>query len=341
MDFRTLITKLVQHSRYFWLCLLAICFIENSARSETCFGLVSGSLVVDVSQCKKIDPPSFFKSIASGENSWINDLDKVGKKQLYESYEGLIVGGFVVGSKAIRADEIEKKSGALEGEQIQIFFPKGKNPCGNLVGHRISVVIKQKCCSSGGSVSPCLLDTDYVASRFMDGGKIPPQSPTLQPPKNRKEPTSEMQASGDKLFNEKKYEKAALVYSRAFKDGKLNTDGHYHFGFALRQLDKCEMAVKPLSMLYTRFVNSSFWPQSENTVRKGTLLLARCYAKLRRPAAATLILSGFLNQPEKYESEIKEALVNKDFGWIKSSKEYEDFKENAFKIINQKPMTSH
>ncbi len=318
---------------------LVFSFLPNNlshAQNNACFALVSGAMVVDVNNCSKIEPESYFGARARSELSWIKDLDKVGKAQLYDNYRGVLVTGIVVNSKAVKKDQ-KNSSGALAGETIKIFMPKTKVACKNFIGHRISIELDQKCCT-GGSQTPCLLQTSYVAKRFFNSGKAPKDSPVFQNPDDRTEPTTRVQEDADKLYKMGKFDKASVVYSRAFKDGKLNIDGHFRFANSLRNLDRCPMAIKPLDIVNKRFNKGNYWPQNEMIVRQSVLLLARCYAKMNKPAEATLVLNGFLNQPQKYENEIKTALTHKDFGWIRTSKEYTDFKESAYDIINRKPL---
>lgn len=47
-----------------------------------------------------------------------------------------------------------------------------------------------------------------------------------------------------------------------------------------------------------------------------------------------MILNSYLLEPQKYKSELKQALSNKDFGWIHTSKEYRDFKKEVGKKLN-------
>jgi hypothetical protein len=77
------------------------------------------------------------------------------------------------------------------------------------------------------------------------------------------------------------------------------------------------------------------WADEENSARQAIFLLARCYAKMNDPEAATQILNSYLLEPAKYQSELKESLNHKDFGWIHTSREFLDYEKLARQKLRQ------
>jgi hypothetical protein len=68
---------------------------------DACFALIKGPIAFDVEFCKAFDPGMFDTS--KPKYKFIEDLDPQGRKELLDSYRGLVVKGTVVMSRAIKS----------------------------------------------------------------------------------------------------------------------------------------------------------------------------------------------------------------------------------------------
>ena len=116
----------------------------------------------------------------------------------------------------------------------------------------------------------------------------------------------------------------------------MDVKGLYRWGLSLREIEDCAAAVVPLERVYKLAQEGKVWQDEELDSRRAVFLLARCHAKLGDPSQAVFYLNGFLLESKKYQSELRQSLVHKDFGWIHTSKEYIEYKLEAQKKLGQK-----
>ncbi len=297
-----------------------------TARAE-CLSLVSGPIVLDVQGCKAMEPETFFDP-AKSKYKWITDLDAAGKKQFYATYRGLYIRGKVVKSSAIKKG-LSNDPGALNGETIGAYIPPGGGACTAYNGKRLSAEVKEICCDGSGD-APCLLATGFILGGIQVAGTAGTSAGDAD---RQKAKSSKDYQEAQKQFDAGNMKKAVAAYERARNSGDIDVLGLYNMGSAYRKLDQCGDAIKPLKMIYDKEIKKQIWADEEPIARKAIFLLAKCYAKMNEPSLSTLILQGYLVEPDKYRSEIKESLNHKDFGWIHTAKEYREYKKAAQKKL--------
>lgn len=310
------------------LVILIVGVLGGAPIAESaCSSLKSGPMVYDVAGCGQLIPEQHF-DLKKEKYAWIADLDAAGRKQFFDTYRGLFLKGKVVKSQVVEQG-LSSEPGALGGQDILLFWATGSQSCGTVNGKRVSGTLREVCCDGTGD-APCLLGTGYM----VDGAQVIGTAASGAGDATReKARQSKDYEAGLKAFQAKKWKEAAKAFERARNGDELDMQGHYFLGFALRELDQCADAVSPLKRVQEARETKKLWADEEAMARKAVLLLARCYSKLNQPGNAVLILNSYLLEPAKYKNEIKESLVNKDFGWIHTSKEYRDYKKEATKRL--------
>lgn len=306
--------------------MVLFALIPQLGKAE-CLSLKEGPMVFDATGCKKLVPEELF-NMSNSKYSWINDLDKVGRKKLLDSYRGLLLKGQVVKSK-IKDKGLSTNRGALEGEEIFIYMPPSANACNNVLGLRLNGKLKEKCCDGNGDV-PCLLNTTYLFNSVSAVGKAGSEAGDSTRGKAKRSKNVKL---GDKEYAKKRYAKAIPFYEKARANGSLDVKGHYKLAHSYREQDVCARAVGPLEHIADMVARKKIWGDEEPIARKARFLQARCYAKMNKPQQAYLILSSYLLEPSKYRRELKQSLNHKDFGWIHTSKEYRLYKKDALKKL--------
>ena len=298
------------------------------ARAE-CKGLLRGSIVVEVNGCKQIEPEKVFDQ-SKDRYAWISGLDPAGKKQVFDSYRGLFVKSKVLISSAT-AQGFNTENNSLAGQSVYMFIPPPTSlTCDTVNFKRVSANLQQVCCEGGGN-APCLLDTSYTLAQAQlakAGGVSNARVKAKRSAVYNQAMTS---------FNNRKYKIAVRDFEKARANGDLDITGYFRLGESYRYLDQCRDAIAPLKYVYDQVQARQVWADEEDAARQAVLLLARCYAKMNDPEAATYILNGYLNEPAKFQKEINEGLNHRDFGWIHTSREYVDFAKNARQKLRDLP----
>jgi len=293
-----------------------------------CMSLVSGPVIVDVAGCKLLEPEKVF-DVSKSKYKFIGDLDPAGRKEFLDTYRGLFVKVKVVKSKAIQKG-LNIEEGALNGQTLHMYISPSQNQCSAMLGKRVSANVNERCCDGGGDV-PCLLGTGLVLrdpkiiGTTASGAGDESRQRALRSPSYR---------AGVTAFRAKKYKEAAAAFQKAKNASELDIKGHYSLGFSYREIDQCKDAIPALKYVYDATLKKDIWADEEEIVRRSNFLLARCYAKVNDPGASVMILNSYLLEPQKYRSELRQALSNKDFGWIHTSKEYREFKKAVGKKLN-------
>jgi hypothetical protein len=211
-----------------------------------------------------------------------------------------------------------------------MYIAPPQNQCSAILGKRVAANVNERCCDGGGDV-PCLLDTGFV---LKDPKVIGSTASGAGDESRQRAMRSATYKTGIAAFRAKKYKDAAAAFQKAKASGELDIKGHYSLGFSYREMDQCGDAIPPLKFIHDASLKKDIWADEEDIARKATFLLARCYSKINDPGAAVMILNSYLLEPQKYKAELKQALSNKDFGWIHTSKEYRDFKKEVAKKLN-------
>ena len=312
--------------KLFYLIFLLL-ILSNELAYSACASLIKGKMAMDVKTCGRISPEKSFDTNRD-KYKFIKELPEKQKADFYNSYRGLYISGEVVRSYAIRSG-LSPEKGVLSGEKIKVFFPPSSTSCKDIKRKRLKFYLDEACCEGGGD-APCLLPTSYVMKNVKIIGEAFSSAGNRKQIEESKSPEYK---KANAAFRKKNYKKAAYYYEVLDENDKLDVRGLYLLGYSYRKLDRCDNAIPPLTKLDDKFVRNDYWTNDEKTIRKGVLLLARCYAKKNKADKAVPILERFLMDPKKYRSEIKFSISNKDFGWIKTTTEYQDYKKQALKAL--------
>jgi hypothetical protein len=308
--------------------VLAILLVGATLRSQAlavCTTLVRGPVAIAVSQCKTVAPEMSFKG--DSKYAFIKDLPPTNRSKFLSTYRGSLIWGTVTQSQAIRQG-ISDEKGALLNEKITAFVPVSQSSCNAILGKLIEVDLRQSCCDGGG-VSPCLLDTGYVLSKI--------KVSELKASKSSAKRSAEAQAIYAKVKQAvivKDYRKASGLLEQLRTKGELDVQGQFQLAALYREMDKCTQGVVVLEPLYERFEKKDYWTDTEAPIRKGAFLYARCLSVLSRASEATLVLQGFLVEPQKFRKEIRDSLSHRDFGYIKTSKPWAKYSAAAQKALS-------
>jgi tetratricopeptide (TPR) repeat protein len=309
------------------LCGLFFIACLSGRSYANCESLVKGPILLDVNSCGLLKPEASFDT-SKEKFRFISSLPAAQRKKFFDSYRGLIVKGMVVKSFAVRTGLVAEKN-ALAGERIGLFIPPGKGDCTAILSKRIKTEVNEACCQGGGE-APCLLASALVSQSYEVLGNASSEAGDATRMKSRQDKTYKL---AEKYFLQGEYAKAIAAYQRLRSEDKLDIKGYYQLGLAYRNIDKCQSAIPILGYIRDQSANKSVWADEEDTVRKAIFLLARCYSKVKDANMAVVILDSYLVDPQKYKPEIKEAMSHQDFGWIKTTKEYQRFLEEAARKV--------
>jgi hypothetical protein len=304
-----------------------VCLFLPYRALAVCTTLIKGSVAVDVKQCSEIIPETYFTK-GDPKYSFVYDIAPVNRKALMETYRGILIKGRVVRSQAISSGITDEK-GALSGDTIDIFIPKGSGTC-EQAGELVQGDIEQICCEGGGN-SPCLLDAEYVMKAFKPLEKAPQKSLA----KERSPEAKAIYADAGKKLKDGDLKGAALSLEKLKTQGQLDVQGQYVLAKTYRDLDRCKNAIPILEQLQKQFESNDYWVESEPFIRGGSILYARCLSRDGNSSEAVLVLQGFLVEPKKYKREIQESLVHPDFGYITTTKAYTKYKASATRALSK------
>jgi len=336
---RSSIKRLIYKSLSRVLCGLALFFggpaftPAQAFAQDACFALIKGPIAFDVEFCKAFDPGMFDTS--KPKYKFIDDLDPQGRKELLDSYRGLVVKGTVVMSRAIKSG-VSTTKGVLKGEKIVFFIPPQITSCEDIFHKRVSGNVEEKCCNGTGN-APCLLGNGLVFRDLKIAGDAMVGETIV---KKGKRIHGKDYLEAEKMYSQKKYKEAVKLYTKAEEANDIDVKGLFRMGFAYRELEKCDLAIRPLKKIWDLQQASKIWAEEELDARRGVFLLARCHAKNGDPSGAVFYLNGFLLDPKKYRSELQQSLKHKDFGWIHTSKEYRQYRESAEKKLGSPSRSS-
>jgi tetratricopeptide (TPR) repeat protein len=321
---KRLIKTLKQSQQRSLVLLLSVFFTPSKIllAQDACFALTKGPVAFDVEVCKPFDPAMFDTS--KPQFKFIDDLDAEGKKELLDSYRGLVVKGTVVLSRAVKSG-VSTSKGVLQGEKTIFFIPPNLIKCEEIFQKRISGDLEEKCCNGTGN-APCLLGGGFVLTGIkVAGDAMVGESLT----KKGKRLHGKDYIKAENLYRQRKYKEAINFYTKAEDAKDIDVKGLFRMGLSYRELEKCDLAIRPLKKIWDLKQQNKIWADEELDARRGIFLLARCHAKTGDPSGAVFYLNAFLLDPKKYRSELQQSLKHKDFGWIHTSKDYRQFRELA------------
>jgi hypothetical protein len=294
-----------------------------------CATLIKGPIAIDVLQCNTVNPEQAFP-VTESKYSFIRDLPPANRAAFLDAHRGLLIRAKVARSFAVRSG-LSDEPGALGGEKILAYIPPQLVSCPEVQFKRMQAIVDEVCCEGGGTV-PCLLGTSYVLKkpRLLSGKG----ASMLHGARHTPEQLAVYRQAAT-LMNQGDHKAAISLLEKLRNQQTLDIQGNYLLGLAYRDSDRCPAAVPFLEAVYNRFEKSDFWSDEEIYVRRGTLLLARCYAMLNRSGEAVMILQAFLVEPEKYQKEISESLSHADFGSIRTDKNFIDYRKAATRALSK------
>lgn len=288
-----------------------------------CSASVQGPMILDVRQCQVVNV-SKIKQATDPAVVAFRSLDAAQQNTIFGAYEGTLIDARVVKSRAIHKG-FDDTPGALQGQNLKVFVPAGQFDCGNMPQRRISGQMNQICCDGGG-IAPCLLGTSYKFTAEKQVGKIGSAAGDKTRINARKTPAYR---AAVKAMRNKDYQTAADKFAELKKNAQLDPTGHFLAATAYRKLDRCGQALAMLEELLETKTLDQLWADQDKMVRRAFFLQARCYAKMNLPDKSVVILNGYLREPKRFRAELKLALRHPDFGFIHTSRQYQDFKKKA------------
>lgn len=299
---------------------LRACILFLVMRFQTGFGcahLFSGSLVLDVLSCTPVDTTSQINTWKK-EHEWLANLSGDSLAKFRNSYTGEFIKARV--NHAIPADRNKN----YVGRSFTFLSKESKHNCGEHKGKRIEAEVVQICCHGSGN-APCLLDTAYVINR------INAITPSLHSPKDvlssyiQKNPKIKNALN---LLDQKKYEQSISSLSKEAHD----LISKYLLAFAFRNNGSPKQAIGPLEDWRKAFLDNSLSYDELLLAKDALLLLAKCYALERNSGKSVGILNIFLAKPKFFTREIQLSDTSDEFGWIKASKEWQDYQKRRSNI---------
>ena len=306
----------------FKLALLTM-LMQPSSGFSVCASLIKGDAAININSCGLLSPEKSFPT-SQFRYQFIGNLGAGDRASFYNSYRGLLVEGLVVRSMAIQSG-LSPKKGALNGETVTAFIPPGVANCHQIRGKRIKTLIDEACCEGGGD-PPCLLDTTYVLKNIKVLGEASSSAGNVK--RQKMEMTPQYQKA-NRLLQQGKFDQAAALYQQLRSKNLLDMRGHYFLGYAARMMDRCDQAIPVLERVFKSSIKNDFWADDKSVVKKSNMLLARCYAKRGNVNSAMTILNSLLLAPAQNRPEIREALQHPDFGRLRTSKAYQDFRQQT------------
>lgn len=310
------------------LGVLVLLLISQSLHA-VCASLVRGQLMLDIQSCSNVQPEQAFAS-SEPKYNFIRDLPPPQRKAFLDSYRGLTVRAKVARSFAVRSG-LSPEQGALSGETIKAFIPPQTLNCGAIQGKRVQAVMDEVCCEGGGEV-PCLLGTSYMLKKTAVLGSANTKAGHSDSHLSRNPEYIQAQ----KLLAQRDYKKATAILEKLNFNDQLDVQGKFLMAAAYRDMDKCPKAIPVLETLYQKFEKSDYWTDDEPYIRRANFLYARCLSMQEKSGEAVMILQGFLVEPKKFRKEILESLSHPDFGYIKTSKSYLEYKGAAQRALAEK-----
>jgi hypothetical protein len=303
--------------------------LYNQPLIAACASLVRGQVMLDIQSCSNIQPEQAFTS-SEPKYNFIRELPPPQRKAFLDSYRGLSVKAKVARSFAVRMG-LSPEQGALSGETIMAFVPPQQMSCGTISGKRVQAVMDEVCCEGGGE-APCLLGTSYWLKKTAVVGAA-----------NTKAGHSDSHLSASpeykqaqKLLVQRDYKKATALLEKLNQSQQLDVQGKFLLAAAYRDMDRCPAALPLLEALFQKFESNDYWTDDEPYIRRANFLYARCLSMMEKSGEAVMILQGFLVEPKKYRKEITASFSHPDFGYIKTSKAYLDYKEAASRALAER-----
>ena len=136
-------------------------------------------------------------------------------------------------------------------------------------------------------------------------------------------------------FKEKDFPSAIEIYEDLRAKDQLDLRGYYYLSLAYRLSDQCDEAAPVLKVVYDKSLNKDYWVNEEKFVRKAVFLYARCLSRIGKTGESILVLNSFLTNPSKFKPEISASLKHRDFGRIKTTKEFTQYTQDAKRALGQ------
>ena len=311
----------------FYKCLIStFCLLTSSKLLAECLGSVEGLIEIEVNSCQTINPSEYFSKPDAVPHGFFDHYDTTTIIKTLQSHAGSLVTGKVIGSRAI--DTTLNDRTALLGQEVQVFITKEQATCGASLfkGKRVLGKVQSSCCN-GTVNAPCLLPTNYAFRPIKSDvvrkakSKFRSDSPALSN-------SHVLQARG--WFKQKQVKSSIRAYNKAIDMGvKLTTVDSYILGLSYYLEDQqCNKALPHLEKVRAK-ANRLRGDLIESYMKRGMLLLARCYALLRDADRSTLVLYEMLADSASFAKEIEIAMYHQDFGWINTTKEFQAFLKKA------------
>ncbi len=321
---------LLRMAAHLWVrSLLVVGLVGAAPAFAVCTTLIKGPIAMNVTSCAAIVPENAFAA-REAKYSFIHDLPPDNRKAFLDTYRGNLVKGVVTNSQAVRSGISEEK-GALQGETIAALIPGNATTCQAVSGKSIEVQVAETCCDGGGS-SPCLLNTPYILSNVKVSEGKGAVANGAQP---RSAEVAAVFAKAKKAVQGGDLKGATALLEQLRGKNELDLIGQYQLAALYREEDKCPLALPILEGIHQKFLAKDYWTDTESAVRRGNYLYARCLAMEGKSSEAVLALQSFLVEPSRYEKELRDSLVHRDFGGIHTSKSFTKYKASVDQALRK------
>ncbi|SMF54797.1 hypothetical protein [Pseudobacteriovorax antillogorgiicola] len=314
----------------FLLVGISVSLFLNQVAFGLCASLIKGTMAFNVTKCGRLSPEKTFNNSRLEKLQFIKDLTMEDRKTFFDSYRGLVIEGLVVRSLAVRSGLTPEK-GALNGQNITVYIPPGPVSCQQILNKRIKTLLDEACCEGGGE-APCLLNTTYV---FKNISVLGPAQGGAGNAKRMKLAVNKTFLKANNHLKRKQFSEAVTLYEQLRSQKLLDTRGHYFLSYSYRMLDQCPKAIPVLEIVHKKSEANSYWANEEGVIKKAILLYARCLSKTGRSGESVLVLQGFLANPKRFKEEIKASLVHGDFGRSRTTKEFQQYMQDAQKALSR------
>lgn len=142
---------------------------------------------------------------------------------------------------------------------------------------------------------------------------------------------------GFNAIKERDWKSAVEHFEKAQQQKPLSMRALLALAYAYRKVEDCPKAVEPLNLIQKKSKGRKLSKRDAKIARSGLFLLARCYGKQNDAGKALFILNGYLLDPKKYASEIRQSLRLLDFGGLKTQSDFRDYMEAARKALAKIP----
>lgn len=300
-----------------------------------CLGQTKGKITIKINHCRDIEPKSHFSLKDSVPAGFYDLYETQTVISAFRTYRGSLVVGDVQKSQAY--DPVLNDDSALLGQTITVFLNDvGENFCENLSQDKIWTGDLEQVCCDDSLNAPCLLDTSYTLG-FLNKG-ADQQASVRDSASDVKHSSSAEMLSADvkkarSFFKKQDLKQTIVSFETAIeKKDQLQLIDHYILGLSYYlHSQSINKSVLHLEKIHEHTLTRT-GQELEPFMKRSLLLLARVYAVSGNSDRSVMILNEMISESDHFREQIQSAMYHEDFGWINSTRRYQDFLRSALRI---------